>query len=87
MKENELGKTPTIDECAEVIKKKYLRENKKEDKLRQFKRMTIEPRETFYDFDSRYLNLYDLLENEDELQFQSLTMRMLLDQGNKYMRK
>jgi len=65
MKENELGKTPTIDECAEVIKKKYLRENKKEDKLRQFKRMTIEPRETFYDFDSRYLNLYDLLENED----------------------
>jgi len=34
MKENELGKTPTLDECVEVIKKKYWRENKKEDKLR-----------------------------------------------------
>jgi len=65
MKENELGKTPTLDVCVEVIKKKYWRENEKEDKLRQFKRMTIEPRETVCDFNTRYLNLYDLLENED----------------------
>ena len=69
MKENELGKTPTLDECVEVIKKKYWRENKKEDKLRQFKSMTIEPRETVYDFNTRYLNLYDLLDNEDRASF------------------
>jgi len=64
-KEIELNKTPTLDECVEVIKKKYWRENKKEDKLRQFKRMIIEPSETVYDFNTRYLNMYSLLENED----------------------
>ncbi len=64
-KEIELGRAPKLDECVEVIKRKYWRENRKDNKLRQFKRLTIEPGETVYDFNTRYLELYDELETND----------------------
>jgi len=64
-KEVELNRIPTLDECVEVIKKKYWRENRKDNKLRQFKRLTIEPGETVYDFNTRYWDLYDKLETGD----------------------
>jgi len=65
IKEIELKRTPTLDECVEVIKKQYWRENQKDDKLRLFKRMAIEPGETVYEFNTEYLKLYRSLENED----------------------
>jgi hypothetical protein len=38
-----LNRVPTLDECVVLIKKKYWRENNKIDKLRQLKRIIIEP--------------------------------------------
>ena len=64
-KEAEVNKPLTLDECVKLIKKKYWRENQKDNKLRQLKRIIIEPNETVYDFNTRYLELYDLLETED----------------------
>ena len=58
-----------LDECVALIKKKYWRENKKIDKLRQLKRIIIEPNETIFDFNTRYLKLYDQLETQDKVSF------------------
>jgi len=64
-----LNRVPTLDECVALIKKKYWRENKKIDKLRQLKRIIIEPNETVFDFNTRYLELYDQLETQDKVSF------------------
>ena len=61
-KEAEVNRPLTLDECVKLIKKRYWRENQKDNKLRQLKRIIIE---TVYDFNTRYLELYDLLETED----------------------
>ncbi|KAG4107834.1 hypothetical protein H8356DRAFT_1334158 [Neocallimastix lanati (nom. inval.)] len=54
-----LNRPLTLDEYVKLVKKKYWRENKKYDKLRQLKRIIIELNETIYEFNSRYLDLYD----------------------------
>jgi len=64
-----LNRVLTLDECVALIKKKYWRENKKIDKLRQLKRIIIEPNETVFDFNTRYLELYDQLETQDKVSF------------------
>ncbi|KAG4105885.1 hypothetical protein H8356DRAFT_1418063 [Neocallimastix lanati (nom. inval.)] len=56
-----LNRVPTLD--------KYWRENKKIDKLRQLKRIIIESNETIFDFNTRYLKLYDQLETQDKISF------------------
>ena len=55
-----LGRILTLDECVNLIKKKYWRENMKEDKLRQIKKIMINPNERIYDFNTRFLELYNL---------------------------
>jgi len=50
---------------VELVKKKYWRENKKDNKLRQLKRLTIGPEETVNSFNTRFLGLYDQLETTD----------------------
>ena len=54
-----------MNECVELVKKKYWRENKKDNKLRQLKRLTIGPEETVNSFNTRFLGLYDQLETTD----------------------
>jgi len=63
------NRVPTLDECIALIKKKYWRENKKIDKLRRLKRVIIEPNETIFNFNTRYLELYDQLEIQDKVSF------------------
>jgi len=65
-KETEVNRALTLDECVDLIKRKYWRENQKGDKLRQLKRLIIEPKETVYNFNTKYLDLYDQLETEDK---------------------
>ena len=55
-----------LDECVTLIKKKYWRENKKTDKVRKLKRLSIEPTETIYQFNTRFLEIYDDLETDDK---------------------
>jgi len=61
-----LGRILTLDECVTLIKKKYWRENMKEDKLRQIKKIMINPNESIYDFNTRFLELYDQLDSIDQ---------------------
>jgi len=61
-----LGRILTLDECVNLIKKKYWRENMKEDKLRQIKKIMINPNESIYDFNTRFLELYDQLDSIDQ---------------------
>jgi len=61
-----LGCILTLDECVILIKKKYWRENMKEDKLRQIKKFMINPNESIYDFNTRFLELYDQLDSTDQ---------------------
>jgi len=44
-----LNRILTLDECVYLIKKKYRRENLKEDKLRQIKKIMINPNESYKD--------------------------------------
>ena len=43
-KEKEVNRALTLDECVKLIKKKYWRENLKEDKLRQLKKNYYNPK-------------------------------------------
>ncbi|ORX63499.1 hypothetical protein BCR32DRAFT_287720 [Anaeromyces robustus] len=58
-KQSSVNRALDLDECVDLIKKKYWRENKKFNKLRQLKR--------FYSYiNTRFLNLYDQLESSDK---------------------
>jgi len=61
-----LGRILTLDEFVNLIKKKYWRENIKEDKFRQIKKIMINPYESIYDFNTRFLELYDQLDFIDQ---------------------
>jgi len=60
------GRILTLNECVNLIKKKYWRKNMKEDKLRQIKKIMINPNESIYDFNTRFLELYDQLDSIDQ---------------------
>ncbi|KAG4082011.1 hypothetical protein H8356DRAFT_970531, partial [Neocallimastix lanati (nom. inval.)] len=65
-KEKEVNRALTLDECVKLIKKKYWRENLKEDKLSQLKKIIITPNENVCDFNTRFLELYDQLDFNDK---------------------
>jgi len=65
-KEKEVNRALTLDECVKLIKKKYWRENLKEDKLRQLKKIIITPNESVCDFNTRFLELYYQLDFDDK---------------------
>ena len=65
-KEAEVNRALTLSEYVNLIKRKYWRENQKSNKLRQLKRLIIEPKETVYNFNTKQLDLYDQLETEDK---------------------
>ena len=69
MEQVKLNRILTLDECVYLIKKKYWRENLKEDKLRQIKKIMINPNESIYDFNTRFLELYDQLDSADQSSF------------------
>jgi len=60
-----MNKSLSLEECVEMINKKYWRGNIKDNKLRLLKRLTIGPEETFFNFITRYLEQYDQLETTD----------------------
>ena len=68
-KKTEVNRALTLDECVGLIKRKYWRENQKENKLRQLKHLFIEPKETVYNFNTKYLDLYDQLKTENKATF------------------
>ena len=56
-----------MDECVKLIKKKYWKENLKEDKLRKLKKkIIITPNESVCDFNTRFLEPYDQLDFDDK---------------------
>ncbi|KAL6631492.1 hypothetical protein U3516DRAFT_737617 [Neocallimastix sp. 'constans'] len=57
-KEKEVNRVLTLDECVKLIRKKYWRENLKEDKL--------PPNESVCHFNTRFLELYDQLDFDDK---------------------
>jgi len=61
-----LGHILPLDEYVNLIKKKYWRENMKENKLRQIKKIMINSNESIYDFNTRFLELYDQLDSIDQ---------------------
>ena len=65
-KQLKVNRVLELDECVTLIKKKYWRENKKTDKVRKLKRLSIEPTETIYQFNTRFLEIYDDLETDDK---------------------
>jgi len=58
-KETEVKRAPTLNQYVNLIKRKYWRENQKSNNLRQLKRLIIDPKETVYNFNTKYSNLYD----------------------------
>ena len=52
-KEAEVNRALTLSEYVNLIKRKYWRENQKSNKLRQLKRLIIEPKETVYNFNTK----------------------------------
>jgi len=58
----------------------------KEDKLRQLKKVIITPNESVCDFNTRFLELYDQLDFNDNLLYLLLIMKMLYDQEVEYMK-
>ncbi|KAG4083021.1 hypothetical protein H8356DRAFT_1437263 [Neocallimastix lanati (nom. inval.)] len=60
-----LNRVPTLD-VLPLSKRSIGEKIKKIDKLRQLKRIIIEPNETVFDFNIRYLELYDQLETQDK---------------------
>jgi len=63
-----LNRVPTLD-VLPLSKRSIGEKIKKIDKLRQLKRIIIEPNETVFDFNIRYLELYDQLETQDKVSF------------------
>ncbi|KAG4105105.1 hypothetical protein H8356DRAFT_926036, partial [Neocallimastix lanati (nom. inval.)] len=67
-KEKEVNRALTLDECVKLIKKKYWRENLKEDKLSQLKKIIITPNENLYDqLDFNYKSYISVIDYENAL--------------------
>jgi len=85
-KEKEVNRALTLDECVKLIKKKYWRENLKEDKLRQLKKIIITPNESvlilildFWNYTINWISTISLL-------YQLLIMKMHYNQEVEYMK-
>ena len=85
-KEKEVNRPLTLDECVKLIKKKYWRENLKEDKLRQLKKIIITPNESvlilildFWNYTINWISTISLL-------YQLLIMKMHYNQEVEYMK-